>query len=158
MYDYVGKKEDILHLIGRTLVNTIDQPFLEFANGLGEMSSQLALRICWQYYVKRIEEERSLIIVMNRETNLFDVNDREDLLNKDPLAMRVFEKVLIEGVQSGEFACNNTKLMAFNIWVKAHEWALKGWLLKRYVTIEQYIETQYEDFTKLLVLKVVVNN
>jgi AcrR family transcriptional regulator len=150
LYRYVGSKSDILHLIGRTLITKIDQPLEEYAKELGDISRTEALRKCWQYYISRVNLDQDLVIVLNREIVSFGQEDRDELIGVDPLAMRVFERFLHEGIQSGEFVCNNQRLFAYDMWILAQEWALKRWLLRRQFTLEQYTELHLENFLRSL--------
>jgi len=150
MYRYVGSKADILHLIGRTITTKIDQPFEEFADGLGNISRTEALRTCWRHYLLAVDREQDLLIIWNRETLFFNPADRRELTEKDPPALRVFERLLREGIQSGEFVCDNPEQLAFDIWILSHQWALKRWLLRRSFSLEQYTKWHEESFLALL--------
>ena len=72
-----------------------------------------------------VDKEQDLIMVSNRETLSFLPVDRIDMMREDPLAMGVFERILREGIKSGEFDCDDPKWMAFHMWISSHEWALR---------------------------------
>lgn len=149
LYHYVGTKSDILHLV-TVVVDGFHVKFREFVKGLKKISQTEALCECWRYYLSMVDREQDTIMIMHRETISFHPKDRNKRLTVDPQGMRVFEKVLREGVESGEFVCDDPKLMAYDMWLIAHNWAFERWLLRRHFTLEQYTEWHLENFLRLL--------
>ena len=148
LYNYVGTKSDILHLIAQ-LLDRFGLEFREFMKGLKDISRTEVLCKCWRYYTSLVDREQDLIMISHRETVNFAPDDRANR-TVEPMAIGIFEGILHEGVECGEFTCSHPKQIAYDMWTLAHDWALKRWLLKGYFTLEQYTEWHLENFLKLL--------
>jgi len=54
------------------------------------------------------------------------------------------EKLLRWGVEAGEFKIDNPTVVAHNIIVLGHMWAIRRWFLRKCCTLEEYIREQAE--------------
>jgi hypothetical protein len=62
--------------------------------------------------------------------------------------VQFFDDLLVIGIRAGEFELHDTTLVSFNIWALENEWALRRWLLRSLLTIDEYAETQAEGIIK----------
>lgn len=61
-----------------------------------------------------------------------------------------FEEVLKRGVELGEFSISDPKLMAHNIVVMGHSWALRRWYLRKYWTFETFVREQADAILRTI--------
>jgi len=53
-----------------------------------------------------------------------------------------FEKLLRRGCNTGEFKIDDVPLVANNIVITGHKWALRRWMLGKICTLDEYIHSQ----------------
>ena len=137
IYRYIGSKDDILHLICTARANGIER--LEtFFNELGAVSPTEALEACINTCFTWAESSRDYNLFFNREISHFSSEDRHTLL-KDQVAMvHFFEKRLVDGIEAGDFRMESPLLVAHDILMKIHNWGMRRWFLKQYITLEEY--------------------
>ena len=61
--------------------------------------------------------------------------------------------ILRKGMESGEFKIDNPLLMAHNVIVLGHMWAVRRWYLSRVCTLEDYIKAQTQLFLNRIAIK-----
>lgn len=54
----------------------------------------------------------------------------------------------MRGIESGEFNVSDPKLIAHNMMVVGHSWALRRWFLRKYWTFEKYVKEQTDIIMK----------
>lgn len=143
MYRYIGSKDDILHLICMERAHGAD--FLEaHLEQLGDVSAEEALRACLALCFKWADSTRDYNLFFNREINHFSREDRGTLLEDQTAMVHFFEKLLVRGIQAGEFQMESPIVVAHDILMKVHDWGLRRWFLRQYVTLEDYARMQVD--------------
>jgi len=56
--------------------------------------------------------------------------------------LAVFEKLLTRGIEEGEFNIDDPRLIAHDIVVLGHAWALRRWHLRKHWTFKIYVKEQ----------------
>lgn len=147
IYRYIGSKDDILHLfLLRINVNQIQ----EYLHGLGNITTPEALKKCIKQYYTWQDETLEVNIFYNREINNFTDEDRRVLLKSQSDYIHFFEELIKKGVSEGVFHTSDPLLFAHNIVLLGYDWGLRKWFLKKYLTIDEYIEKQTAMFLYLL--------
>lgn len=149
LYRYIGSKDDILHLI--CIARAIGAQRLEtFRRELGNISPTEALKACINLCFLWADNSRDYNLFFNREIRHLSHEDRRALLEDQVAIVRFFERLLIEGTDTGEFQMESPLLVAHDILMKVHDWGLRRWFLRQYVTLEEYARIHTE-----LVLKAI---
>lgn len=149
LYHYIGSKTDILHLICVNLAGGATQ-LIRLLNELGDVSKTEALRECIKEYFRRQDAEQQSVIFFNREIANFTRDDRRMLLESQVDVQRVFEKLLIAGINADEFIVDNPTLVAHNILMHGQDWAMRRWFLRGRFTLAEYTEKQTEFILKAI--------
>ena len=137
LYRYIGSKDDILHLICTARARGVER--LEgFFHELGAASPTEALEACINTCFMWAESSRDYNLFFNREISHFSSEDRHTLLGDQVAMVHFFEKRLIDGIEAGEFEMESPLLVAHDILIKTHDWGMRRWFLKQYVTLEEY--------------------
>ena len=68
----------------------------------------------------------------------FSKTDRDYLLRKQIDIVEFFQKILIKGIDSGEFAIHNPLFVAHNILMLGHVWETRRWFLRKNFTLGEY--------------------
>lgn len=140
LYMYVSSKEDILYLVAQDLMNNIARELVETV--LVEGSARRSLDDGFASYCRIVERLRRPIRLLYREVGSLPPELRSKVLATVSDVMSYFEKIVAEGIKSGEFRNVSTRVVALDIMLKAHMIALHTGELLKVSDIETYIKTQ----------------
>ena len=151
LYQYIGSKRDILHLIAIDNVHR--------SEALSEQMEEEAQRGV-VYALREYIRERTLAgdrtrnrnLLINREIRRFSREDRRLLLGALADNVRTCEKLLVKGVESGDFRIRSPFLLAHEIAMIAYNWGQRKWLLRKYTTTEEYIREWTENILDLVLV------
>jgi len=149
LYNYIGSKADILHLICRSRSDANEQ-FGGYRNIRSEVSVTSRLHEFMTEYFKTCDQRSEYHLLFNREIHRFSRDERHALLNSLVDIVSIFEQLLSEGMETEEFQVRDPTLLAHNIVMFAHDWVLRKWFLKQHYTLEEYTEKQFRMVFDLL--------
>jgi TetR/AcrR family transcriptional regulator, cholesterol catabolism regulator len=146
IYNYIGSKRDILHLIcdnasrkwKPSLQNFVDQ--YDYSHG----SITDLLCKCIALYIRNSDEVKHENGFFDREIRNFTREDRQTLLASQANIVSFFEDLLKKGIQSGEFKISSPALVAHNILMVGNNWGERRWFLFPRFSIDEYINLQVE--------------
>ncbi len=143
IYRYIGRKEDLLSLIaGNTDLRVI--ALRKYYHRLGNVSSTDILRLCIKKYMKDCNEDQDLILFVNREIKNFPKPDRHEFLEALVHFMDIFKEIINEGIKTGEFIVDDPEMIAYNIVLLGHDWALWRWYLRKRYSLRGFVKIQTE--------------
>ncbi len=152
LYHYIGSKDDILYLIINFTTDLTQQMLEQFNNGLGNFSPSQQLAESVKIYFQGVENYRDFHNFVNHIMLSLGLNDRRIVYENESRIIAYFEGLLNRGVTAGEFKPHDCKCVAHNIVAVANAWANRGWYLKKYYTLDRYIDEQVKSlFSQLLV-------
>ena len=141
IYKYFGGKEDVLLA---TIVDILDafRDQLEPAmHAVGE-DPVARLSAVFRRYVEIVDENRDAVVLTYRESRTLDATGREKIKELEVETSRPLRDLLTAGIDAGVFRDVDVDLVAFDLLMIAHGWALKHWHFAPVYTVEQYIESQ----------------
>lgn len=141
LYHWIGSKDDILYLIVN-FTSDLTQGLLDRCASCNSGSVRQHLEESMKIYFNGVEEFRNFHNFINHVMLSLPVNDRRIVYENESRIVSYFEGLLDEGVKKGEFKEIDCKCIAHNIVAIANAWANRGWYLKRYYTIDQYIREE----------------
>ena len=141
VYHYFKSKDEIIEAIAEKAILGISE-IREYYKSLGNLEPTETLRKCIIFWLLKGDENRYNNSFFDTEFRNMSPEITERLRTGAKENINFFEYRLDEGIKAGEFKVENTKLVAFNIWAAAHEWALRNWFFKNFLTPEQYAEQQ----------------
>ena len=150
LYNYVGSKEDILYLVidrGLTdLTETIEGLCVRLSNA----APADALREFIKTYYQGVGADPDFTLFTYQETKNLDPKARRRVLESAARDVAACEGLLRRGVELGEFHIGNIMLMAHDIVVSGHMWAVRRWFLSSQCTLEEYIREKTESILKAI--------
>lgn len=140
LYMYVSSKEDILYLVAQDLMNNI-------ARELGETplikgSARESLEHGFSSYCRIADRLRRPIRLLYREVAFLPEEPRRNVLGTVADVVSFFERIVEQGIATGEFRNVNPRMTALDIMVKCHTIALHTREVRELTTLNQYIEYQ----------------
>lgn len=131
LYDYIEKKEDILFLAHRDILENIYQGFDEAVRRFDDPVLQLKSVI--REVVRRTFELRDEILFCYTETKSLEKKYLKEILRKESEFVGKIESLIRQGVERGAMRCEEPGITANVIWYDMSILALRGWnILPRY--------------------------
>jgi AcrR family transcriptional regulator len=149
LYHYIGAKEDILYLIVN-YTSDMTQQLLDDCEKFRNGSARQHLKRCVKRYLAGTEQSRNFFNFVNHVMLSLPVKDRRIVYENESRIVAYFQSLLEEGVKKGEFKAHDSKCLAHNIVAFTNAWANRGWYLKRYYNLDQYIKEQTGSLLSLL--------
>lgn len=151
LYNYIGSKDDILHLICRNQsAGATGLGLRQILKNSSHASRTEALVKCIEEYLRVTDGDTQYVLFFNREINRFSHDDRQMLIKSQMDIQQFFEQLLVEGVQNGEFEIESPSLMAHNILMIGQNWVLRKWFLKRLFSLKEYTAKETEYILRLI--------
>lgn len=149
LYMYVSSKEDILFLVAQHLMEEKIQGLADVAPGDDDPVE--AFKDAFSRYCQIVHRHRQHVKLLYRELDVLPKDRRQVVLESDAAVTDVFETIILEGIRTGVFRQVDARLAAHSAGFLAHMWALKSWTLKRFVTIDRFIDVQTDFLLRGLV-------
>ncbi len=140
LYLYIDRKEDVLHFVSEEVM----EEFNEELGGVEELGPTAtdSLREAMRRFFLHCDRRRAQVKLLYRESASMLREHLEYMKRHEMFMCGVFERIISRGIAEGCFAPVNPQLMAHDIVVLGHMWALKGWSMHTYLSIQDYVAHQ----------------
>jgi AcrR family transcriptional regulator len=152
IYHYVESKQDILYLIINAAVHRPDDWIDEIVKNLKTASSTRVLKEFILQYYTSVDQEQNTALFTYQETKNLDHKSQKIIMDAAARDVEACALILRKGVESGEFKMDNPLLVAHNVVVLGHMWAVRRWHLSHICTLEEYIKEE----TQLVLSRIAV--
>jgi TetR/AcrR family transcriptional regulator, cholesterol catabolism regulator len=142
IYNYVGSKQDILYLIIHAAVTRPEGWVESISTSLKTTAATRVLTEFIRMHYTAIDRGHISTLFTYQETRNLDRKARQVIMNAAAEDVETCAIILQKGVEKGEFQINNMLLMAHNIIVLGHMWAIRWWYLSKVCSLDEYIEEQ----------------
>ena len=149
IYNYIGSKDDILHLMCLSGKKSIEN-WKRALNSLKGKNSTDKLAQGIRTFFEVVSNSSNSLIFFNREILSFSHEDRAILLVSIVEYVKLFEKLIREGIKKGEFETDSPFILAHNIVTLGYNWVYQRWYLRHFCTFEDYTNQQIQILTKSL--------
>ena len=150
LYYYIGGKEDVLQI----MMDYDLHFYTDFVKSIVSSSENLrpteALIAVIDQYFRATDAAADFTLFFYQETKNLHADARAIIMERERALVAEFEKLLKRGYLAGEFRIDNITLVANNIVLTAHMWALRRWLLRKVCTLDDYIVSQTEYILKAI--------
>ena len=141
-YHYVRRKSDILLLIMEDFTNQVKGRLMPEIENLED--PQEKLRRAMEIFFSWVNDNMVKAVLVYRKSRALDKEGRSKIMAAEMEHVKIFEDILKEGIEKGVFKALDTDLIAYNILLAAHTWALKHWHFKKRFHPAQYVRAQTE--------------
>ena len=152
LYHYFGSKEEILYSIINNATSQQAGYMEDCANDLATISPTKALVDLMQRFNEWHDDNQDTTLFACQETKNLPANARQNIFNSEARILTVFEKLLTRGIEAGEFNIDDPKLIAHDIVILGHAWALRRWYLRKHWTFETYVKKQTDAILKAVTI------
>jgi AcrR family transcriptional regulator len=137
---YVSSKEDILYLVALDLMNNIARELGE--TKLDPNSARKSLADGFASYCRICDRLRRPIRLLYREVGVLPDEPRSNVLHTVADVVSFFERIVQQGIESGEFRNLNPRMAALDILMLCHTIALHTREVRELTNLNQYIDYQ----------------
>ncbi|MEW6049071.1 MAG: TetR/AcrR family transcriptional regulator [Bacillota bacterium] len=142
IYRYVTRKQDILLLVFKRLMDLYESvltPVIDLP-----LPPDRKLFEAMRAYYGIIDREPDRALIAYRESWALDKAGRSYIKQRELETNRYFEEIIGAGIDQGAFRPVDAHLVAYDIVLLGHMWALKGWHFRRLFTLDEYVRRQFE--------------
>lgn len=143
-YSYVQRKADIMLLIMDDFSKRFEEEVLPEIKPLESPKEKLARAM--EIFFNLVDHNMVKVILLYRESRTLDKSGRKKIMAAEMGHVGIFEDILKMGVEQGVFKPHDTDLVAHNILMAGHTWALKYWHYKKRFGLGEYLRLQREFF------------
>lgn len=104
----------------------------DFSSRSSNVGPTEALREFIRVYYQEVDDGQDFNLFGYQETKNLNPDARRSILDSAARDVAVCEALLRRGVEAGEFKINNPTLVAHDIIVSGHMWAVRQWKWARY--------------------------
>lgn len=147
-YHYVKKKSEIMRLIMEDLLNTFRRSLTKEIKDIDDPEEKLAIATI--LYFRVVDQQREKALLVYQKSSSLDRASKARVMQLEVEVSEIFSKIIEEGIEKGIFKEVDVDLMAYNIIMIAHMWALKRWHFKHRLTLDQFIDLQLATILDVL--------
>ncbi len=142
-YHYIKNKSEIMSMIMEDLLKNFKDSLTENIQGFEDPEEKLGIAII--LYFKIVDQNKEKVLLIYQKSISLDKPAKQKIMSLEVDIIKIFSSILQEGIQKGVFRNVDVDLMAYNIILLAHMWALKQWHFKKRLTIDQFINEQLKS-------------
>lgn len=141
IYRYFGGKEDLLLAL---IVDVLDAFATQVPAAIESAGEDPVERLAaaFQAYCRVINEHRHAAVLTYRESKTLGVAGREKIKKLEVQTSEPLRAVIRAGVASRLLVDVDVELLAYDLLLLAHGWALKHWYFERTLDFETYVTRQ----------------
>jgi AcrR family transcriptional regulator len=150
LYHYFGSKEEILYSIINSATSEQAGFMGDWSNELATMPPAIALVELIRRFYEWHDRNQDITLFTYQETKNLPDNARQSIFDSEARILAVFEKLLTRGIEESEFNIDDPKLIAHDIVVLGHAWALRRWHLRKHWTFKTYVKKQTDAMLRVI--------
>ncbi|MET8800249.1 TetR/AcrR family transcriptional regulator [Nocardia sp. NPDC004568] len=141
IYRYFGNKDDVLLAV---ITDVLDAFSAKVPIAVAEAGEDPVRKLAAAFtaYCHVIDEHRHAAVLTYRESKSLDEEGRARIKQLEVETSQPLRDALHDGVAAGRLTAADPDLVAYNLLLLAHAWALKHWYFERTMTLERYIQAQ----------------
>ncbi|MBI5899775.1 MAG: TetR/AcrR family transcriptional regulator [Rhodocyclales bacterium] len=137
IYQYFRDKDDILFLSLKMVLDTYEHEIPSQLEGLSDPVERLCVAV-WAY-CHIVDRLREATVLAYRSTKSLRADRRVLIKDAETRTNRLIEKCIKACVDGGTMRAVNDYMLAYQLVMFAHSWALKHWVLSERFSLERYI-------------------
>jgi AcrR family transcriptional regulator len=142
LYYYIGGKEDVLQIMMDYDLHFYVNLVKKIISSSRSLSPTEALITVIDQFFRATDAASDFTLFFYQETKNLHADARKIIMDRERSLVSEFEKLLGRGCRAGEFQIDNIPLIANNIVITGHMWALRRWMLGKICTLDEYTQSQ----------------
>lgn len=141
IYRYFGGKDDLLLAVILGVLDSFATRVPEAIEAAGDDPVH-RLAAAFRSYCEVIDEYRHAAVLTYRESKSLSTEGRERIKALEVETSDPLREVLREGVAAGVLVAPDVEIVAYDLLLLAHAWALKHWYFERTLSFDDYVSHQ----------------
>ncbi len=141
IYRYFGGKDDLLLAVIVDVLETFAHRVHEAISAAGADPVD-RLVAAFRAYCEVIDVHRHAAVLTYRESKSLTADGRRVIKRLELETSAPLRELIREGVDAEVFRCDNPDLVAYDLLLFAHAWALKHWAFQHSLTLAAYVDHQ----------------
>ena len=137
IYQYFRDKDDILFLSLKMVLDTYEREIPSQLEGVTDPVERLCVSV-WAY-CQIVDRLREATVLAYRSTKSLRADRRVLIKDAESRTNRLIEKCIKDCVEGGYMQEVNAYMLAYQLVMFAHSWALKHWVLGERYSLDRYI-------------------
>lgn len=153
LYHYFGSKEQILYsIINDATLRQVE--YMEYySQKTVKMEPVTALRELMRKFFEWHDANQNITLFIYQETRALPQKAQQQIFESEGHIQVIFENAILRGIKSGQFYTSEPGLIANNIILIGHAWALRRWSLQKRWTFDAFSNAEIESMINLLQIK-----
>lgn len=141
IYRYFGGKEDVLLAV---IVNVLDAFSERVPVAIAAAGEDPVERVAagFRAYCEVINDHRHAAVLTYRESKTLGEDGREQIKRLEVQTADPLRQAIRDAVESGALVDTDADLLAYDLLLLAHAWALKHWYFERTLDFDGYVARQ----------------
>ncbi|MBC7309226.1 MAG: TetR/AcrR family transcriptional regulator [Actinomycetales bacterium] len=143
IYQYFAGKDEVLEAVIVEILDDFRVLVPAAMDAAGEDPEQ-RLRAGFAAFCKVIDARREAALLAYRESQTLSPQGRAKVTRMEEETTEPFREAVRAGTATGQFRAVSPELVAHNLKMAAHAWALKHWALAPHLSLDEYIEAEID--------------
>lgn len=141
IYRYFGSKDDVLLAVITDVLDAFSTAVPAAIENAGDDPVR-RLAAAFAAYCQVIDTHRHAAVLTYRESKSLDEGGRDRIKRLEVETSEPLRAAVRDGVEAGMLVAADPDLVAYNLLLLAHAWALKHWYFEQTRTLDSYIQDQ----------------
>ena len=141
IYRYFGSKDDLLLAVIVDVLETFATAIPAAVAAAGDDPVE-RLVAAFRAYCEVIDARRHAAVLTYRESKSLSAAGRQTIKKLEVQTSEPLRQVIRDGVEAGILTTGDPDLVAYNLLLLAHAWALKHWYFEQTLSFDEYVRKQ----------------
>ncbi len=143
IYQYYANKDEVLEAVIIDILGDFDRAVPPAMAAAGD-GPEARIRAGFAAFVRIIDRKRAASLLAYRESQTLAPAAARTIMRLETETIDPFRQAVDDGIELGLFRPVSARLVAHNVKMLAHGWALKHWDLVSHVTLDEYIDQELD--------------
>ncbi len=145
---HVKTKSEIMRMIMEDILTCFQESLIKITKDIDDPKEKLTAAL--YIYLTVVDQQREKALLIYQKSSSLNRASKSRIMQLEVEVSSIFAQIINEGIEQGVFKSVDVDLMAYNIMMLAHMWALKRWHFKNRLSLDTYFKLQLEIITDAL--------
>ena len=137
---HVKTKSEIMRMIMEDILTCFQESLIKITKDIDDPKEKLTAAL--YIYLTVVDQQKEKALLIYQKSSSLDRASKSRIMQLEVDVSSIFAQIINEGIEQGVFKNVDVDLMAYNIMMLAHMWALKRWHFKNRLSLDTYFKLQ----------------